>query len=121
MDSPAIGAQVADADGQRFSSTFAEVANGPAMTSDANVPPGEKVLGWIVFEVTKAEDRHRAARPRLRIREPDRTVEGLLTSIFRQAAGRAVTRAGTMPWGPAALHSPGDAPYSRRFPFWLSF
>ncbi|MEU3836482.1 DUF4352 domain-containing protein [Streptomyces microflavus] len=53
-DSPANGAQVADADGQRFSSTFAEVANGPAMTSDANVPPGEKVLGWIVFEVPKA-------------------------------------------------------------------
>ncbi|MET9096222.1 DUF4352 domain-containing protein [Streptomyces cyaneofuscatus] len=55
-DSPANGAQAADADGQRFSSTIAEVANGPAMTSDANVPPGEKVLGWIVFEVPKASE-----------------------------------------------------------------
>ncbi|MFE2294767.1 DUF4352 domain-containing protein [Streptomyces sp. NPDC059452] len=54
VDSPSNGAQVADADGQRFPATFADVADGPSMTSDANVPPGEKVLGWIVFEVPKA-------------------------------------------------------------------
>lgn len=50
-DSPSNGAQVADADGQRFQATFADVSAGPSMTSDAKVPPGEKVLGWIVFEV----------------------------------------------------------------------
>ncbi|NDZ63576.1 DUF4352 domain-containing protein [Streptomyces cyaneofuscatus] len=53
-DSPANGAQVADADGQRFPATFADTKAGPSMTSDAKVPPGEKVLGWITFEVPKA-------------------------------------------------------------------
>lgn len=53
-DSPSNGAQVADADGQRFEATFADITAGPSMTSDAKVPPGEKVLGWIVFEVPKA-------------------------------------------------------------------
>ncbi|MGW5928066.1 DUF4352 domain-containing protein [Streptomyces anulatus] len=53
-DSPSNGAQVADADGQRFSATFADTKAGPSMTSDAKVPPGEKVLGWITFEVPKA-------------------------------------------------------------------
>nr|WSS66748.1 DUF4352 domain-containing protein [Streptomyces sp. NBC_01177] len=53
-DSPSNGAQVADADGQRFQATFADVTDGPSMTSDATLPPGEKVLGWIVFEVPKA-------------------------------------------------------------------
>ncbi|MFJ9234140.1 DUF4352 domain-containing protein [Streptomyces anulatus] len=53
-DSPSNGAQVADADGQRFQSTFADTKAGPSMTSEAKVPPGEKVLGWITFEVPKA-------------------------------------------------------------------
>ncbi|MFJ4821706.1 DUF4352 domain-containing protein [Streptomyces bacillaris] len=53
VDSPSNGAQVADAEGQRFGATFADIADGPSMTSDANVPQGEKVLGWIVFEVPK--------------------------------------------------------------------
>ncbi|MFE3387340.1 DUF4352 domain-containing protein [Streptomyces anulatus] len=52
-DSPSNGAQVADADGQRFQSTFADTKAGPSMTSDAKVPPGEKVLGWVTFEVPK--------------------------------------------------------------------
>ncbi|MET9426717.1 MULTISPECIES: DUF4352 domain-containing protein [unclassified Streptomyces] len=53
-DSPGNGAQVADADGQRFGTTLADITAGPSMTSGANVPPGEKVLGWVVFEVPKA-------------------------------------------------------------------
>ncbi|MEV7112352.1 DUF4352 domain-containing protein [Streptomyces anulatus] len=53
-DSPSNGAQVADADGQRFSATFADTKAGPSMTSEAKVPPGEKVLGWITFEVPTA-------------------------------------------------------------------
>lgn len=53
-DSPSNGAQVADADGQRFGPSFADVTDGPSMTSDATIPPGEKVLGYIVFEVPKA-------------------------------------------------------------------
>ncbi|MDW4900649.1 DUF4352 domain-containing protein [Streptomyces californicus] len=52
-DSPSNGAGVADADGQRFSATFADTKAGPSMTSSAKVPPGEKVLGWITFEVPK--------------------------------------------------------------------
>ncbi|WP_256097980.1 DUF4352 domain-containing protein [Streptomyces sp. MnatMP-M17] len=51
VDSPANGAQVADAEGQRFTTTFADITAGPSMTSDARVPPGEKALGYIVFEV----------------------------------------------------------------------
>lgn len=53
-DSPGNGAQVADSEGQRFQSTFADVSAGPSMTSDAQVPAGEKALGYIVFEVPKA-------------------------------------------------------------------
>ncbi|MEE1802264.1 DUF4352 domain-containing protein [Streptomyces sp. NPDC101062] len=52
-DSPSNGAQVADTEGQRFGTTFADITAGPSMTSDAKVPPGEKALGWIVFEVPK--------------------------------------------------------------------
>ncbi|MEU2901333.1 DUF4352 domain-containing protein [Streptomyces globisporus] len=52
-DSPSNGAGVADADGQRFQATFADTKAGPSMTSDAKVPPGEKALGWITFEVPK--------------------------------------------------------------------
>ncbi|WP_354596089.1 DUF4352 domain-containing protein [Streptomyces sp. JL1001] len=53
-DSPSNGAGVADADGQRFQATFADTKAGPSMTSDAKVPPGEKALGWITFEVPKS-------------------------------------------------------------------
>ncbi|MFF9819584.1 DUF4352 domain-containing protein [Streptomyces sp. NPDC014006] len=52
-DSPANGAKVADTDGQRFDSWFGEIAAGPAMASDLNLPAGEKALGWIVFEIPK--------------------------------------------------------------------
>ena len=52
-DSPQNGAQVADAQGQRFSSYFGEIAAGPQMASDLNLPKGEKALGWILFEVPK--------------------------------------------------------------------
>jgi hypothetical protein len=52
-DSPSNGAKVADVDGQRFDAWFGEIAAGPAMTSDLNLPKGEKALGWIVFEVPK--------------------------------------------------------------------
>ncbi|MCX5522210.1 DUF4352 domain-containing protein [Streptomyces bobili] len=52
-DSPQNGAQVADSAGQRFSSYFGEIAAGPQMASDLNLPKGEKALGWILFEVPK--------------------------------------------------------------------
>ncbi|GGQ38511.1 DUF4352 domain-containing protein [Streptomyces mutabilis] len=52
-DSPSNGAQVADGQGQRFSSWFGEITAGPSMASDVNLPKGEKALGWIVFEVPK--------------------------------------------------------------------
>ncbi|MEV0095112.1 DUF4352 domain-containing protein [Streptomyces sp. NPDC050738] len=55
-DSPSNGMQVADTQGQRFEATFADIAAGPSMTSDAKVPPGEKVLGWITFEVPTTSD-----------------------------------------------------------------
>lgn len=52
-DSPSNGAQVADTQGQRFMSTIGDVSAGPSMTSSAKVPPGEKALGYIAFEVPK--------------------------------------------------------------------
>lgn len=52
-DSPSNGAKAADAEGQRFDSWFGEISAGPAMSSDVNLPKGEKALGWIVFEVPK--------------------------------------------------------------------
>ncbi|MEU0060163.1 DUF4352 domain-containing protein [Streptomyces sp. NPDC006334] len=52
-DSPQNGTQVADAQGQRFQSYFGEIAAGPQMASDLNLPKGEKALGWILFEVPK--------------------------------------------------------------------
>lgn len=52
-DSPSNGAQIADADGQQFTSTFADITAGPSMAS-VNLKPGAKALGWIVFEVPKA-------------------------------------------------------------------
>ncbi|MET9954226.1 DUF4352 domain-containing protein [Streptomyces sp. NPDC006339] len=53
-DSPGNGAQVADAEGQRFMSTFGDITAGPSMASAVKLPKGEKALGWIVFEVPKA-------------------------------------------------------------------
>ncbi|QTD99135.1 DUF4352 domain-containing protein [Streptomyces cyanogenus] len=53
-DSPGNGAQITDADGQQFESTFADITAGPSMSSDVRLKPGGKALGWIVFEVPKA-------------------------------------------------------------------
>lgn len=52
-DSPSNGTQVADTEGQRFTAWYGEIAAGPQMASGAKVPPGDKVLGWIVYEVPK--------------------------------------------------------------------
>ncbi|MEU6595160.1 DUF4352 domain-containing protein [Streptomyces sp. NPDC046881] len=52
-DSPGNGAQITDADGQQFQSTFADITAGPSMSSDVKLKPGGKALGWIVFEVPK--------------------------------------------------------------------
>lgn len=53
-DSPSNGAQVADEQGQRFESTFADITAGPSMSSGVRLKPGAKALGWIVFEVPKS-------------------------------------------------------------------
>lgn len=53
-DSPGNGTQIADAQGQQFTSTFADISAGPSMASSVNLKPGAKALGWIVFEVPKA-------------------------------------------------------------------
>lgn len=53
-DSPGNGAKAADGEGQRFDSWFGEIKAGPGMSSDVNLPKGEKALGWVVFEVPKA-------------------------------------------------------------------
>lgn len=52
-DSPSNGAQVADADGQRFDAWFGDITAGPSMASAVKLPKGEKALGYIVFEVPK--------------------------------------------------------------------
>lgn len=52
-DSPSNGMQVADSEGQRFDSTIADVTAGPSMASSVTLKPGDKALGWIVFEVPK--------------------------------------------------------------------
>ncbi|MFB7647145.1 DUF4352 domain-containing protein [Streptomyces sp. NPDC056084] len=52
-DSPTNGMQVADAQGQRFGTTFADVTAGPSMAASLKVAPGDKALGWVVFEVPK--------------------------------------------------------------------
>lgn len=53
VDAPSNGAQVADTQGQRFTSSIGDVSAGPSMTAEAKVPPGEKALGYIVFELPK--------------------------------------------------------------------
>jgi hypothetical protein len=50
-DTPGNGSQVADTEGQRFGPVFADITAGPSMTNDATVQPGDKVLGWLVYEV----------------------------------------------------------------------
>lgn len=52
-DSPANGTQVYDAEGQQFGPTFADITAGPSMSSDVNLKPGAKALGWITFEAPK--------------------------------------------------------------------
>ncbi|MFD8392724.1 DUF4352 domain-containing protein [Streptomyces sp. NPDC059680] len=52
-DSPGNGAQITDADGQQFETTFADITAGPSMSSDVRLKPGAKALGWLVFEVPK--------------------------------------------------------------------
>lgn len=53
-DSPGNGTQIADGQGQQFTSTFADISAGPSMASSVNLKPGAKALGWVVFEVPKA-------------------------------------------------------------------
>lgn len=53
-DSPGNGVQIADSQGQQFTSTFADITAGPSMGSSVTLKPGAKALGWIVFEVPKA-------------------------------------------------------------------
>lgn len=54
-DSPSNGAQVVDGKGQHFAATISGgITNGPEMTAALKLPPGDKVLGWIVFEVPEA-------------------------------------------------------------------
>jgi hypothetical protein len=53
-DTPSNGMQVADGDGQRFESTFADVSAGPSMPSEVKLPHGDKALGYVAFEVPKA-------------------------------------------------------------------
>ncbi|MGW1864821.1 DUF4352 domain-containing protein [Streptomyces mauvecolor] len=52
-DSPSNGAQAADTDGQRFQTTFGDITAGPLIPASAKVVPGDKALGWILFEVPK--------------------------------------------------------------------
>lgn len=53
-DSPGNGTQIADAQGQQFTSVFADITAGPSMASSVNLKPGAKALGWVVFEVPEA-------------------------------------------------------------------
>lgn len=53
-DSPGNGAQLVDTQGQQFGTVFADITAGPSMSSDVNLKPGAKALGWIVFELPKA-------------------------------------------------------------------
>ena len=51
-DSPSIGARVADVSGQQFeSSLVSSVTAGPEFPAAVNLAPGEKALGYLVFEV----------------------------------------------------------------------
>jgi hypothetical protein len=51
-DSPINGAKVIDASGQQFDATItSSVSAGPVFPATVKLPPGEKALGYIVFEV----------------------------------------------------------------------
>ncbi|MFJ3173781.1 DUF4352 domain-containing protein [Streptomyces roseus] len=50
-DTPGNGAQLADEQGQQFTSTFAEVTAGPQFPGSVKIAPGGKGLGYVVFEV----------------------------------------------------------------------
>ncbi|WP_269854157.1 DUF4352 domain-containing protein [Streptomyces sp. RPT161] len=51
-DSPDNCVQAADSSGQRFPATIVNsITNGPMMTSDLKLAPGDKGLGWVVFQV----------------------------------------------------------------------
>lgn len=52
-DSPINGTQIADAEGQQYQPTFADITAGPSMASSVKLSPGAKALGWVVFEVPK--------------------------------------------------------------------
>lgn len=53
-DSPDNCGQAADTQGQRYSSQYVDsLAAGPSFPS-LNLPPGEKALGWVTFEVPKS-------------------------------------------------------------------
>jgi glucose/arabinose dehydrogenase len=52
-DTPSNGMQVADNQGQRFESSIWEVSAGPSMPSEVKLRPGDKALGYVVFEVPK--------------------------------------------------------------------
>ena len=50
-DSPSNGVKVVDAQGQTFTQSLAEIAEGPTMPGSVNLAKGEKVLGWVVFAI----------------------------------------------------------------------
>jgi Domain of unknown function (DUF4352) len=52
-DTPSNGMQVADANGQRFESTFGDVSAGPSMPAEVKLAAGDKALGYVTFEVPK--------------------------------------------------------------------
>lgn len=45
-----IGMEIADSDGRRFDGVVGEVKAGPRMAFGTTLWPGEKTLGWLVFE-----------------------------------------------------------------------
>lgn len=53
-DSPSNGMQVADGEGQRFGGVIADIKAGPSMAGSVTLKPGDKALGWEVFEAPKA-------------------------------------------------------------------
>jgi hypothetical protein len=52
-DSPWNGAQVADADGQRFGTMIADTDAGPSFPGQVALTAGSKATGWLTFQVPK--------------------------------------------------------------------
>ncbi|QKW21288.1 DUF4352 domain-containing protein [Kitasatospora sp. NA04385] len=50
-DTPATGAKLIDAQGQSFTSTFAETKAGPEFPGSVNIAPGDSSLGFVTFEI----------------------------------------------------------------------